>query len=879
MKKILLSLAAFAIVGSSAVSVVACGPVNFNSLLTRRESDNIFKGTFKAPMTYYSSATTMQSEDSAIISNLVDTLLAGDEHNNYQGDLADRWASNADSTKFYFHVRDEISDPGNVPTWVDINQNVIDKVDANDMLNTMRYIFNPNNMSQTTFAWSTIIKNGEKLSTAIDQLRTKDSGKYNAKFDQNAGTGDETQKTNANRNIDRFILAFNVTEELDAAREKALSSITDEELLVESQAEGKMMQIANKPNEFANNDMVVTEGQEKFDPNLVVHLQKPTPYFEGLAAFLAWAPIPDRAVQYYQDWSSAGYNYASKGFENILYSSAYVIENYEPTQTIRLTKNNNYFNKDNVFIDKAIYSYTGGTDVSKARMLFEAGDISEVTFSPSDAAGWSKYVGENTENPKFEGSHSVTKLNGTTFELLYNFNNTDEKYADANKALALNSVRQFLAYRMNRSYIAKYYSEAMDGGNKTSKLVRNIFTSKNTTTVDKQTNTDIDKTDKERASIKYDYVDYYNDIYSSQYNNIPSPEVHPSDDKGQYLTNLWSSLGDIKPTDEQINNWKAKFANLSDGIDAYLDNDLIGVQAFLIMDDQGNETVAEADKADLTNFIKHFGKYEYEDLKAKTELIISKIKRDLKAVLGKESVTIQWMTSGATATTVNLRVNDIIGAFVDTQKDFGIANPLNIVQTPTTDNSEFSKKQNEGAFSIMISGWSPDFADPANFLNTVTLGGSFDAFFGWSKLFKKGEGGKIDFISTDVNEQKAFMDLKNRFQQFSKLMVDGDNEGVLDTRANKLALAELSGVMRSQFLLPIYAPVADKTPSMTYVDVFTRSTQPSGQAVYRLIGVKMLSKLWNREEYNKAKTKFENEEFSYPASYPRGHNGKDKLGD
>lgn len=78
---------------------------------------------------------------------------------------------------------------------------------------------------------------------------------------------------------------------------------------------------------------------------LEVTLNNPTPYFPELVAFYTFFPVPKQAVEEHgEEWTKP---------ENIVTNGAYTLAAYEPQQELLLTKNANYWDADNVKVDRA----------------------------------------------------------------------------------------------------------------------------------------------------------------------------------------------------------------------------------------------------------------------------------------------------------------------------------------------------------------------------------------------------------------------------------------------------------------------------------------------------------------------------------------------
>jgi oligopeptide transport system substrate-binding protein len=80
------------------------------------------------------------------------------------------------------------------------------------------------------------------------------------------------------------------------------------------------------------------------DNTLVVTLENPTPYFLELTATSPYMPVDKSVVENNKDWTSDIKNYVSNG--------AFKVSDYKMKDEIVLVKNDNYFDKDKVKLDK-----------------------------------------------------------------------------------------------------------------------------------------------------------------------------------------------------------------------------------------------------------------------------------------------------------------------------------------------------------------------------------------------------------------------------------------------------------------------------------------------------------------------------------------------
>jgi oligopeptide transport system substrate-binding protein len=103
----------------------------------------------------------------------------------------------------------------------------------------------------------------------------------------------------------------------------------------------------------------------KDDKTLVVELNNPTPFFPELVAFYTFFPVPKAVVEEHgEDWTKP---------ENIVSNGAFVLDGYQPQREIMLGKNSNYWDAENVSLDKAKARII--TDRNAVTNAYRAGEL------------------------------------------------------------------------------------------------------------------------------------------------------------------------------------------------------------------------------------------------------------------------------------------------------------------------------------------------------------------------------------------------------------------------------------------------------------------------------------------------------------------------
>ena len=160
---------------------------------------------------------------------------------------------------------------------------------------------------------------------------------------------------------------------------------------------------------------------------LEVMLTNPASYAVDMMAHYAFSPLPMHIIEKYgKDWTQPGY-FTSNG--------PFVLESWIPTEKLTVVRNNDYWNRENVFISRIVFLPT--RDTASTFSKFKKGKIDWITSSsiPADM------LGELHERKDFQ----VSPLLGSYY---YYFNCTDPVLKDVR-------VRKALLLSLNCSDLVK----------------------------------------------------------------------------------------------------------------------------------------------------------------------------------------------------------------------------------------------------------------------------------------------------------------------------------------------------------------------------------------------------------------------------------------
>ena len=184
-------------------------------------------------------------------------------------------------------------------------------------------------------------------------------------------------------------------------------------------------------------------GIKVVDPQtLEVTLKNPTPYFLELTAFPTYMPVRKDIVEANKDtWTQKADTYVSNG--------PFKMTNYTMKDSYEFVKNDNYWNKDSVKLDKLTFKMLA--DETAAYAAVKNGEMHVSDKVPS----------VEIEKGKEEGLVQIFDQLGTYFYAINVNNHADKLDSKVREALSKKEVRQALNLAINREQIVK---EVAKGG-------------------------------------------------------------------------------------------------------------------------------------------------------------------------------------------------------------------------------------------------------------------------------------------------------------------------------------------------------------------------------------------------------------------------------
>jgi oligopeptide transport system substrate-binding protein len=127
----------------------------------------------------------------------------------------------------------------------------------------------------------------------------------------------------------------------------------------------------------------------KDDKTLEVKLTDPSPFWLGLTSFFTYLPVQQKFAE------QQGDKYAQSS-DAILYNGPYTLSDFKPTEGVTFVKNDGYWNKSNVPIEKIEAKIVKELDT--AVNLYESGELDVQTIE-------GEYVDEYKDSPEY---HTIT---------------------------------------------------------------------------------------------------------------------------------------------------------------------------------------------------------------------------------------------------------------------------------------------------------------------------------------------------------------------------------------------------------------------------------------------------------------------------------------
>ena len=204
------------------------------------------------------------------------------------------------------------------------------------------------------------------------------------------------------------------------------------------------------------------------DQTVQYTLNKPESFWNSKTTMGILAPVNEEFL------TSKGSDFAkATDPSSILYNGPFLLKSLVAKSSVEFEKNPNYWDKDNVHIDKVKLSFWDGQDTGKLADTFKDGVFSMARLFPT-SAGYPELEKEFKDNIVYTPQDSATFLVGTNIDrqsYKYTSKTTDEQKTSTKKALLNKDFRQAIAFGFDRTA----YASQVNGESGASKLLRNLF--------------------------------------------------------------------------------------------------------------------------------------------------------------------------------------------------------------------------------------------------------------------------------------------------------------------------------------------------------------------------------------------------------------------
>lgn len=397
------------IIGSILICIVS---ISFCCGCKKRKNPalTVYKNFYEQDITTFNYILTNNHSDYTHIANFVDGLVENDKYGNIVPSIAKSWTSAIINNKqiWTFNIRENVY-------WSDYNGKKYGLVTAHDFVTTLKYILNYNIKSNHYSSPASLLENGINYynATLIENYNYDDIIKKIEKLSKNDPNGELSTYNKIKQAFD-FCNTNICSSDFSTVGVKAVS-----------------------------------------DYELQFTLENPSSYFLSVLTYCSFLPTNEQFIK------EVGFNNFGTNKKYLLYSGAYILKDYFHTSKIEYIKNQNYWDKEKVYIDKIVFNrLMNYHSASYTRLAYETGNIDGFYVNPIDENGWNKYViGNNNEgSPTSPIGNNTYLIEGitdfTTYHLLFNQNRINNKYSSlspeeikiSNLALSNDNFRRSLVY-------------------------------------------------------------------------------------------------------------------------------------------------------------------------------------------------------------------------------------------------------------------------------------------------------------------------------------------------------------------------------------------------------------------------------------------------
>ncbi|QEH62097.1 oligopeptide transport system substrate-binding protein [Spiroplasma chinense] len=517
-------------------------------------------------------------------------------------------------------------------------------------------------------------------------------------------------------------------------------------------------------------------------------------------------------------------------FSKAYFNGAYVVTQSNPNNKVILERNKNYYlEQKRGTVERIEFSYVDNSSASRLRTLFESGSISEFSLSSDDLKGWKKFVGSDFENPNFEGIYA-TKHPDTAGSFVLNFN-----LANWNAVYGQGEKQKQAqaASRLLQSDDVRSFISTTLNRSKFVRYFSKTIDTNETSQMLRNSWTGVGVASTTVEGVKKDYTEFVSDRYD---------EI----------------AGTTAPTGSHT---------ISDGTDVYLNKE---------------ESLVGKTKAQLISDIKEYIKAN-NITTTSTKVTLNNGKK-----VTENRVVLRLIASPTGNASVNPYTNLMLKEFNGLE-----GNPIFIQTDVPSSTDDYRQQGAQGAMDLYIGGWSPDYSDPATFLETFTLGGSYSSYNGTARLIRTSlkSGEKVGTAINDFTEyksegetiyfQNAYYvkgETEKAYEMYKKFSDEYQKIDRTETesvsRFTAFSKIESDLLYKNFMMLPLYTRAMPKQYVVSFVQPWTRTYEAFGTGNYRYYDVVLNQRLLNRESVQAVMKAYE-ENLAEVSADPTSHRDQD----
>lgn len=217
--------------------------------------------------------------------------------------------------------------------------------------------------------------------------------------------------------------------------------------IVANSIKGLADYVAGKTDDFSKVGVKAVD-----DYTLQYTLNKPESYWNSKTTYGILYPVNEEFLK------SKGKDFGKPTPDSILYNGAFILSNNTAKSVIEYTKNESYWDLDNVHLDTVKYTYNDGSDPDGLFKSYEKGDLSAARVYPNSP-------GYKDVQKAYPDGVTWSQTGGSTYNMTFNFNRgtfdatkktTDKQKESTHKAILNRDFRLAVLFGFDKkSYNAQ----------------------------------------------------------------------------------------------------------------------------------------------------------------------------------------------------------------------------------------------------------------------------------------------------------------------------------------------------------------------------------------------------------------------------------------